>query len=369
LPFHIAYHTDTLNTFTFLSPQHASDVNREENQNVYIKWKTFVADSNETGSLYISYNSGSNWKLLKQSLKISTNKYQWQIPDTNTLAILKMETSFGVFLSKEFIISTVIRPQVDFVCTDSFRLSWNKHIYATVYKIYTLTNSPYLQPILTIADTFAVLQRSAYPSPIYAVQPVVSNELAAARSVALHIEFQGVHCFYKTLNYNLLDYNQLNLLLELSTAVYADSVFFEEVTSTGHLLQTYGGSKVNNNTLVYTQFVEEVSAGNTYLRGRIKLKSGAIVYTNIIPVLTSGKKIILFYPNPTNRSIPLRSVVQQGVPADSRLQFFDIYGRLLREFSTLPNTIDISRFPVGVIIFKLLNKENNTIETGKLFIQ
>jgi hypothetical protein len=154
-----------------------------------------------------------------------------------------METAFGVFLSNEFIISTVIRPTVDFICTDSFRLSWTSHIYANGYRIFALTGSPYLQPILSVSDTFVVLQRSAYPSLVYAVEPILSNGLAAARSVAMNIELQGVNCFYKTLNYNLLDYNQLNMQLELSVAPYADSVFFEGVSATGQLLQTYGAAK------------------------------------------------------------------------------------------------------------------------------
>ena len=370
LPFHIAFNTDTLNTFAFLSPQHAADVNRVENEKLVIKWKTFVADTNQAGSLYVSYTRGASWQLLEQSLKIYSNRYQWQIPDTNTTALLKMETSFGVFLSKEFIIGTVNRPVVDFVCTDSFRLSWNKYVYANGYRIFTLTDNPYLQPILTVADTFVVLKRSLYPSLVYAVEPLLSNGLPAARSVALDIELQGVNCFYKTLNYDLLDYNRLKLLLELSITDYADSVFFEKLSSAGQLLQNYGGAKVVNNTLVYSQLVNEVAAGITYLRGRIKLKTGAIVYTDIIPVLTSGKQAILFYPNPVKRSIPLQYKLQQGIySSSSQLQLFDIYGRLLKNYSSVPDQIDVSGLPAGVIVFKLLNSENRTLETGKLLIQ
>ncbi|HEX8334961.1 MAG TPA: S8 family serine peptidase, partial [Segetibacter sp.] len=293
LPFHITYIVDTLNTFNFTSPQHASDVNREENEMLNIRWKTYVADTNETGNLYISYDFGNSWQPLAQSIRLTNKKLQWQIKDTSSVARLKMETSFGAFLSNNFLISEVIRPAVDFNCTDSFRLSWNKHAYADSYRIYSLTNHPNLEPVLTVTDTFAVLQRSVYPSLVYAVEPVLNSNLSASRSVALNIELQGVQCFYKTLNYNLLDFNKLNLLLELSVASYADSVYFEKVSSSGQLLQTYGGAKVINNNLIYTQLVAEVPSGITYLRGRIKLNSGAIVYTSVISVLTSGNKNIL----------------------------------------------------------------------------
>lgn len=369
MPFHIAFNTDTLNSFTFTSPRHASDVNRGENENLALRWKAFVADTNQTGNLYISYTNGTTWQLLKQSLKIVSNQYQWQIKDTNTVAVFKMETGSGVFLSSEFIISKLTRPVVDFNCADSLGLSWNKHSYANAYRIFALTDSPYLKPILTVTDTFVVLQRSAYPSLVYAVEPVLNNALPAARSVALDIQLQGVQCFYKTLNYNLLDDNKLNLVLEISAAIYADSVFFEEVSASGQLLQTYGSAKVINNNLIYSQLVNAVPAGITYHRGRIKLKSGSIVYTGIIPVLTSGKKYVWFYPNPANRNMPLKYVLQQGVPSGSQLQLFDMYGRLLKSFSSLPDKIDISKIPPGVIIYKLANSENRTLETGKLIIK
>src|SRR4029079_16041112 len=97
LPFNVAYHTDTLNTFYFTSPQHTSDVNRDEDPDLDIRWSAFIADTNQTGNLYISYDNGINWQLIKASQKISTNVYQWPIKDTSSVAQLKMETYFGNF--------------------------------------------------------------------------------------------------------------------------------------------------------------------------------------------------------------------------------------------------------------------------------
>jgi hypothetical protein len=68
IPFHIAYDIDTLNRFEFLSPQHSSDVNRAENERIFIKWATAVADTNQTGILSISYDGGIVWNPV-QTLK------------------------------------------------------------------------------------------------------------------------------------------------------------------------------------------------------------------------------------------------------------------------------------------------------------
>ncbi len=366
--FHIAYNIDTLNTFTFTNPIHTSDVNRAENETLSIKWRTFVADTNQTGNLSISYNNGASWQLLKQSHKIYSNQYQWQIKDTASTAVLKMETVFGTFFSRNFIISKVINTKVDFICADSFQLSWNKHVYATAYTIFALTDSAYLKPIATVADTFKLFQKASYPYLVYAVEPVLSNNIPAARSLASNIELQGVYCFYKTFYYNQLDGNNADLVLELSAPGFVDSVFFERVTPQGQLLQTYGGVKVTNNNSQYTQFANNLIRGITYFRGKIKLKNGAIVYTDIISLLTSGRQNIVFYPNPASRRGILKYVLMQGIPADNRIQFFDITGRMIRNFSSLPTTIDISNFPTGMLIYKLFRADNKPLETGKLII-
>ncbi len=369
VPFNIAFNIDTLNTFTFTSPQHANDVNREEISDLAVKWKTFVADTNTTGNLFISYNNGANWQLLKQNHKIYTNQFNWPIKDTNSTAVLKMETGFGNFLSPSFIISIVNRPVVDFVCSDSFRLSWRKHVYANAYKIYTLTDSPYLKHILTVTDSFAIFKRTVYPTLVYAVEPVLSNNLPAVRSIAFDVTLQGVKCFYKTFYYNLLDGNKLDMVLELSIPAYTDSIYFEQVTATGSVLKTYGGVKTNNNNTIYHYPAADLPIGTTYLRARIKLKTGAVVYTETISVLTSGNKNILFYPNPVPVNGQLNYMLMQGVPADSQLQIFDVTGRLISAYTSLPANISLKKLHPGIVIYKLLNHENVVVETGKIIIQ
>jgi Subtilase family len=369
LPFHVAYAVDTLNTFVFTNPQHTSDVNRQESENLAIKWRTFVADTNQAGNLFISFNNGSNWQLLQGGIKLYQQQYKWPIKDTSTETILKMESPFGTFLSKNFIINKVIRLNVDFVCVDSFQLSWDKHIYASSYKIFSLTDSAYLKPIIITADTFRVFKRTAYPSLVYAVEPELSNNIPAARSIALNIEVQGVNCFYKALNYNLLDGNKLNLTLQLSITKNIDSIAFEKVTQQGQLLQTYGKLKVIDNTLLYNQLENELDRGITYFRGKIILKNGTVVYTDIVSVITSGNKNIIFYPNPVNTGTPLKYVLKQGLPGDTQLQLFDISGRMIKNYTSIPTTIDISKLPIGMVIYKLLDKNGGLVETGKLIIQ
>ena len=145
-------------------------------------------------------------------------------------------------------------------------------------------------------------------------------------------------------------------------------MYFEQVTAGGQLIQTYAGSSVNANTSVYTKLVDEVQGGFTYLRGKIRLKSGAVVYTDIIPVLTSGNKVLRFYPNPVQRNLPLRRVLQQGTLPGNTLQFFDVSGRLIKTFPSIPDQIEVSGFPAGLVIFKLIDDSGVVLETGKIIV-
>ncbi len=368
IAFSVAYSTDTLNTFAFTNPQHTSDINIAEAENLVIKWKTFVADTNTTGNLFISYNRGNTWQLIKATHKIHTNKYIWPIKDTSSTGIFKMETAFGNFLSKEFILSHVTSPVADFVCTDSFRISWKKHVYANSYKIYTLTDSAYLKPIKNTTDTFIVFERNINLTLIYAVEPILANNIPAARSLAINILQQGVKCFYKTFFYELQDGNRVVLNAELSGTDYIDNISFEEVTQQGILLQTYSTQNVIAGNDIYAQITPILKEGNTYFRVKIKLKTGAVVYTDIITVLTSGKRAVRFYPNPVAKNSSVNLVVQQGVSINSKIQFFDVTGRLLRSFNFIPSTISMAAFPSGVIIYKLFIADNSLLETGKLLV-
>jgi hypothetical protein len=368
VPFNIAYSVDTLNTFQFISPQHTSDINIAENPVLDIKWKTFVADTNQTSNLYISYNRGLNWSLLKQQ-KIYTNKYSWQIKDTSSTALFKMETSFGDFISKEVIISRVLQPQLDFVCTDSFRLSWNKHVYANGYQIYALVDSAFLKPIKLVTDTFNVFTTTANPTVVYAVQPILSNNLPAARSVAIDINFQGVKCFYKTIYFELQNENIVKLIAEVSGNSYLDSIYFEKITRQGVLVKQYAGQKINLITALYNTLANDLTNGTNYFRAKIKLKNGSIVYTEIIEVLTSGKRKILFYPNPVSKQGSLNIVLLQGLPVNSGLQIYDAIGRLVYAKVLQSNTIKANTLPSGILHYRLLDSNNKTIETGKILVQ
>ena len=61
-------------------------------------------------------------------------------------------------------------------------------------------------------------------------------------------------------------------------------------------------------------------------------------------------------------------MLRQGTPTSSKLQFFDATGRLLKNYGSMPDKIDLSSFAAGLVIYKLLDEDSNVLETGKLVI-
>lgn len=368
IAFSLAINTDTLNSFAFTSPQHSSEVNRYETPDIFIRWKTFVADANEKGNLYISYNNGMAWQLIGADLSLDSYQYQWIIKDTNSRAVLKMETAFGHFLSKEFVITKTLQPFPDFICEDSLRLSWNKHIYAEAYKIFALTGGPYLQHKFTTSDSFIVISRLQYPFKVFAVEPVLSNGIPASRSIAFDIDFQGVKCFYQNLYHELQDENIVKLHLNISSPAYTDSVFFEQVDKQGSLVKTLPGQKATAG-FSYHQVVEKPGGGESYWRAKLKMKAGAYVYTEVITISTSGTQHILFYPNPVNLSGTLKYLLKQGAPFDSYLYLYDITGRLVKQYRPIPSSINPADLGAGLLMYKLFNRSGQLLDSGKLLVQ
>jgi hypothetical protein len=368
LPFAVAYKIDTLNTFSFTNPQHTSDVNIQEDENLQVQWKTFVADTNQLGNIFISYNGGINWELLQSNLKIYKQQYTWPIKDSNTIASFKMVTSFGSFVSKPFILSRVIRPNIDFLCADTFQLSWNKHVYATSYKILALTDSIFLKQIFTTTDTAIGINRLVSPYIVYAVEPVLSNLVPASRSVGFNIEVQGINCFYKTLNYEVLDNSVVKLILELSTATGVDSIFYERIGANGQLFNTYGATKIFNGTLLYSSLVIDLESGVHLFRARIKLKNGKSVYTDVVSILTTGEKFLYLYPNPIKADSKINFLLK-GQVEKYNLQLYTSTGVFIKNWEIqFAGNIKLPTLETGYYFYRLIDEKNRKVESGKILI-
>jgi hypothetical protein len=365
IPFYVAFQAEPAGAFEFTSPKTAEDIDPDEMREAFVRWNTTATDVSQTGTLSVSFNQGQQWQTLAQ-LPLVLRQFKWTIRDTACTVLFKMQTASGTYLSDEVLLAPVTHAYVDFVCSDSFRLSWNRHPYANTYQIYAMKGGAYMEEAATVTDTFIVVNRRASPYITYAVEPRMSNGLKTIRSRALNIEIQGTYCFYKTLNYELLTARSARLILEAGGSSYIDSIGFEKLNGSGQLIAAGSAMKASATQSVYTYVWDGLSNGAHLFRARIRLKSGAIVYSNVITLLTSGDRYLYFYPNPASGHPLLDYITRPGLPGDSRLLLFDITGRLLRQYNGLPGKVDLSLLPRGIIIYQLVDINNKKLESGKI---
>jgi hypothetical protein len=369
IPFHVALQIDTLNKFEFTNPRHTSDINRQEESILPLRWKAAVADTNQSGTLAISYNNGMNWQLIASGVKLHRQVFYWPIKDTASVAQFRMETSFGTFLSATVVMSKVLAPQIDFLCSDSFRMSWPEHIYANAYAVYALSDSAYLKNIRTVTDTFAVFNKLIYPYDVYAVRPILADPLTAARSIAININLQSVNCFYKALNYTQLDSNSIQLMLELSTTTYIDSIFFERITANGVVLQMYNGSRVVAGQLQYENTVQDIPVGPQYFRAKIKLTNGAIIFSDMVSIISSGQNSLWIYPNPIATGGTLHYFLRNQQQY-FQLQILNSTGQWLKSWEVaFSGSVTLPYLPAGIYFIRLIDSQGSIVGGTKLIIR
>lgn len=366
-PFHVAYAWDTLNMLRFTNPVHHSDIIREENPNLKIKWKIAVADTNTLGDLSISYDNGNTWEIIGPDIKLHRQFFNWAIPDITAIAQLRMDCPFGIFYSVPFVIAPLTKIKVDYLCTDATRLSWQKNELASSYTVYALGDTAFIKPVLNVTDTFIVINRTLRPENIFAVEPVINGGVLAARSEAIDVRNQGVNCYYRTLLAEP-EGDSIRLTLDLSLASATDSIIFEKTNANGTLVKRIAKLITAPGNILYVAFDNAPFSGANFYRAKIWI-GGNFVSTEIVSVIHQGKKLLFLYPNPVTKGQNLKFLIKEKA-GDVTLLVTDVLGRVKGKFPM--NTFDeikTAAWASGVYFYKLFNKKGFNTETGKFIIQ
>jgi hypothetical protein len=159
-PYAIAYQVDTAGAFEWTYPVTTDGLIGGESNRV--RWQT-----NRTGVATLHYSfDRSSWTSI-DTIDLQQLSYVWQTPDTTRFAWLRMQFSSGApVLSDSFTITQPVTLKVGFDCKDSFLLYWNP--VAAGYRLYAL-GAKYMEPILTTADTLAILSKTGQLSLHYSV--------------------------------------------------------------------------------------------------------------------------------------------------------------------------------------------------------
>lgn len=353
----IAYQFDSLNKFQWYYP--AANGNIFGNRSNVLRWNCSYPDV--TGRLEYSFDNGTTWKLIDNSAQLATGYYKWNVPDTFTTALLRMNAAGSYFTSDTFTVSTRFDVHVDFNCTDSFALSWNKIPAVNNFTVYKL-GEKYMEPLMEVADTFVVLNKSTNASLYYAVSPVINNK-EGVRSYGFNYATQGTGCYIESFLAQLTGSNGL-LNVELGTVYHVKSLTWQKLS-----LNVYNDLQAAPLTSAtsYSYTDIHVSKGvNTY-RVKLTLSNGQTIYSDPASIYFFGADTYIIFPNPVSQQQSLTVLRNEFEPTE--LLIFNSAGMkvLDKQLNNEVNTIPVGNLSKGIYFIQIL--KNGRKEKGfKIFV-
>jgi hypothetical protein len=354
--FSIAYHIDTINSFFWTFPT-ASDVLNAGQTNI-LRWQT-----NSIGNGTIEYSlNGNTWNVVTTTADINKQYYKWNMPDTVTTALLRIKTPAlnAHFVSDTFVISRATDLEVGFNCPDSFLLFWNK-TPVDEYQVFIL-GEKYLQPLISVTDTFKVFQKRQNPILFYSVAPKIGNRVGL-RSYTINYTVQGVDCYFRSF-YALLDNATALLTTLLGTLSDIKEINFQKFGS-GQYRAIHTITQPASTVLNYSD--NQLTNGINQYRVQIQLTNGSFIYSEAIQVYyLSGVPVIVF-PNPAQSNQPLRMITREaGVYT---IQIIDASGRKLHEqvLNEAYEELPAFKYAPGFYLIRVTNDKGD-VTTQKLIV-
>ncbi|TGE22083.1 T9SS type A sorting domain-containing protein [Hymenobacter aquaticus] len=277
-----------------------------------------------TGRLEYQPLGTQKWRLLQADVPLARTTFSWPVPDTTTLARVRMLIGSTAFLSDTFTIARPLTPSVGYSCDEEALIQWRRTPGAQQYQVYQLVGN-HLTPYLTTPDTALLLAKAQLQIRNYAVAPIF-GKLVGERGNTIDFTEQGTACYVRNF---------------LPRTAVTDTVLFDVEVGTLYRLKAVSLERLTSGGPVTVQTVAPVTSlrmtfrdpdplpGRNDYRLRLELTDGRIIYSQTEAVQYVLATEVQVYPNPIVAGEPLQLLVAES--ADVRVQLYDMTGRLLRE--------------------------------------
>ncbi|MDN3658280.1 S8 family serine peptidase [Ferruginibacter paludis] len=357
--FYIAYELDTTNNFSWHFPS-AGDNLFPGTANI-IRWTTDIPFAN--ARLFYSLNKGRNWIAIDSSVNTGNPYFYWTVPDTTALAVLKMQTNTGDFLTDTFTISKKIIFKTGFNCADSVLYFWNALSGVNSYRLFSLQGKT-LQPIAVTSDTQFVFNKINLPRHQFAVAPIIGGK-EGVKSYTIDYTLQGVDCYINNFLVDLKNDQTAAIQLQLGTDYLIGKIVFEKLNS-----GTFIGFKEINaiSSLNFGAIDNSLQKGvNTY-RARIELKDGRIIYSAATDIFYFKNTEVVIYPNPVAQGHNI--TIRMNALQNQWIKITDVAGRIVYNQQTNSTIVQLPvSFSKGIYFIAVSNPETNLTNTFKIFVQ
>jgi len=286
-----------------------------------LRWQ-WAGPATATGRLEYQPLGSPQWRTLQTAVPLAPAAYSWSVPDTTTLARLRMVVGNSTFLSDTLLLATPQTPQVGYTCAEETLILWDKVPGARQYQVYQM-GPLQLEPFLLTADTALRLSPAQMQNRYYAVAPVVGH-FEGARGNTIEFTQQGTACYVRTFLPRTAVTDTVLFDLEVGTLFQLKSASLERLEPGGpKTLQTL--TPVPQPQMEFRDLAPQ--AGRNEYRIRLELTDGRTIYSQTEAVQFTVAGQVQAYPNPVVAGESLRILTAEETPTLIRL--YDMVGRLV----------------------------------------
>ncbi len=317
-PFAFAYEVYQKDAFEWTFPTASDPLPSAENS--VLRWQT-----GKTGSGTLQYSTDKiNWKNIAAVPDIKTGYFNWTTPDTSTIAFLRMQfANSGTAVSDTFVISKRLQIETGFDCVDSFLVYWN-NTPALRYQLYNLPHN-YLQPLVRVSDTFAVLNNAQFTKPYISVAPVIGGKIGL-RSFTLNYKGSGAGCYFRSFYLQTQTSSSALFTAALGTIFNLRTIEFQKLINGSYTtLKTFSFPLITDFNFTDSALTKGI---NQY-RLQLTLNTSAIIYSDVITIYHFTNSDVILYPNPVRQGEPLHIVTSKA--GRTNITIFNAAGTKLKE--------------------------------------
>lgn len=289
------------------------------------------------------------WRVLNASVSLAATHTTWTVPDTATLAQLRLVSSGSEFVSDTFTIVRAPVVQVGYACAEEALLQWARIPGVARYQVYQL-GAAYLEPLAQTADTVLVLGRAQLSGLYYAVAPIVGGRVGQP-GATINYTTQGTACYFRSFLPRQLVDEAIHFDVILGTVYHLRSATLERQRPDGSFEAIQTISPVASTTFAFDD--QPPAAGRYLYRVRLDNLAGQQFYSDTEEAFLLRAGLVQAYPNPITAGQPLQ--LAANTTSAVTIQLYDLLGRFQREATVngIINELDTSGLRPAIYLLRV----------------
>ena len=290
------------------------------------------------------------WRVLTPAVPLADRRATWAVPDTATLAQLRLVSGGSEFVSDTFTIVRAPGLQVGYACAGEALLQWARIPGVARYQVYQL-GATYLEPLAQTTDTAVVLSRAQVPVLYYAVAPIVGGRVGQP-GPTINYTTQGTACYFRSFLPRQLVDEIIRFDVVLGTVYHLKAATLERQRPDGSFEAVQTVSPVASTTFTFSD--QPPAAGRYLYRVRLDNIAGQQFYSGTEEAFLLRAGLVQAYPNPVTAGQPLQIVINTATPV--ALELYDALGRFQRAATIegILNEFDTSGLRPGVYLLRVV---------------